>query len=171
MYHTSNEDTFISNNEAYYTLNVINIETNKIEKIIQKYAPVPYPSYEEIENDFIKGWGTQYKSKTFQILAKELQEYYKNRRFIPSIHHIRVDNNYVFVFRLMKYGGTKGEATIKNGQLVDVFDISEKKFIKTVTFSEVYKVIRNGYAYNFGSDKDGFQIINKYKINPAVYGK
>jgi hypothetical protein len=71
----------------------------------------------------------------------------------------------------MKYGGTKGEATIKNGQLVDVFDISEKKYIKTVTFPEVYKVIRNGYAYNFGSDKDGFQIINKYKINPAVYGK
>ena len=32
-------------------------------------------------------------------------------------------------------------------------------------------IIKNGYAYKYVKDKYGFVTLEKYKINPAVYGK
>jgi len=78
---------------------------------------------------------------------------------------LKTDGNYIFVF------------TIKENELGhilgEVFDATTKKRIRAAYFSFVPRVIKDGYAYKFNDwmENNKFPLVEKYKIDPEMYGK
>jgi hypothetical protein len=93
----------------------------------------------------------QYKTE----LLKELKVY-------PGIQSIFYDGNLLFV---QTYNYEKNK-----GWLVDIFNGTTGAYLRSAYFPFI-PVIKDGYAYRSVRSADEFPYIEKYKINPAIYGK
>ena len=169
MYYTSEDDLYVSDTEGYYILHIVSVYTGEEKIIKQKYAPVLYPEPETLEEFYKKAYGKRYENKIKNMIKEEI-EYCVKRKYVPSLEWISFDGNYIFAFQKRQYGNNIIFSTKENYD-VDIFDMLEQKYIKTVKLSQLYLTIRYGYIYISGKDSKGYGIINKYKINPSVYGK
>ena len=156
-YMHSGEDRFIENGLYYYSISFYDLKTHEQTKIIKDYIPVAIPDsvifpkknpFEGLENA--------------EKLYKERSEKLKKAKVYPPIQGIHSDGNYLFVFTF-EYFDDKG-------YVVDVFDGISKQYLSKVCFP-ISAMIKNGYAYRSTENKEGFSIIEKYKIDPAVYVK
>ena len=170
MYFTTEDDYYVSDSEAYYTLHIMSIDTGEETTFKQKYIPIRYPDPGAIEDFYKKSYGKRYNDVLIKNFVKAKIEFCVNREYIPSVHHITYDGNYIFVFQKRQYREDE-IFRVKDNYDVDVIDMNTLHYIKTVTFPKIYRSIRNGYVYLFDTDKDGFPVVNKYKIDPSVYGK
>jgi len=95
-------------------------------------------------------------------LNKRLSEIIKSTKYYLPIIDIRTDGDYIFIFTDKKndLGHT----------LVKVFNAATKSQSSAAYFP-LLPVIRNGYVYSLGKNEEGFYIVEKYKLDPAVYGK
>jgi len=168
LYYTSSEDSIVTEDEAYYIFHIVSLSTGERFEYKQIYKPTPYPDSEVLEQFFKDGYGNNYKA--LKNTVEEQIEYCKKRKYIPSLCWITIDGSYVFAFQKKQYRSNK-IFQIKKNYDVDIFDMSTVEFIGTIQFTELYKSIKDGYMYKTGKDEYGFPIIEKYKINPAVYGK
>ena len=57
------------------------------------------------------------------------------------------------------------------GRIVDVFDADSGEYITSACFPFLPFPIINGYIFKEEENEEGFKVFNKYKIDPAVYGK
>jgi len=73
-----------------------------------------------------------------------------------------IDGNFVFVMLMT----SDFEPQIP----YDVLDLESGEFVASVDFSN-FRLIKNGYLYQIGPDEEGFAVIKRYKIDPAVYGR
>jgi hypothetical protein len=96
----------------------------------------------------------EYDQKKTELL-KELKVY-------PGIQSIFDDGNLLFV---QTYNYEKNK-----GWLVDIFNSTTGTYLRSAYFPFI-PVIKNGYAYRSVLSADEFPYIEKYKINPAIYGK
>ena len=93
----------------------------------------------------------------------------KEAKYHPAVKNLLTDGDYIFVFT--------HERVENEGHIVDVIDSRTGERISRAYFpfgaDPIYEtmVIKNGYAYRITNNKDGFKIVEKYKIDPAVYRK
>lgn len=80
-----------------------------------------------------------------------------------EIIDLLVDRRYIFaIFRTN---------TANNDYLIDIFDADSKEYVNSAIFPFVPLVIKNGCAYTIAKNEEGFAVVEKYKINPVVYGE
>ena len=92
----------------------------------------------------------------------------KEKEYYPAVKQVFTDGNYVFVFTHAKKKGA--------GHFVDVFDGERQKYLRSVYISldpREIQSIAGGYIYKFNDWQNSgeFPSIEKYRIDPAVYGK
>ncbi|KPK96315.1 hypothetical protein AMJ80_00760 [bacterium SM23_31] len=154
VYSHSEFDKFEENNRSFYTLNIISFDNNIKRQITCPYKPVKIPqSQKEEAKRFIP------EIPGTEKLIKEIDkaEYY------PPLRKLLVDRDFIFAFTNMK----NDEEYI----LTDVLDASVGKYLVSAYFPFIPSTIKDGYAYIIGKNDEGFDVVEKYKVSPAVYGK
>jgi len=98
--------------------------------------------------------------------AKYILDAYKAAKYYPPVYSIKTDGEYVFAFTF--------EKNDEQEFLVGVIHAVTGERISMIYFplNPNFNVIRNGYAYLLkGTTDTEFAEVNKYRIDPAVYGK
>ena len=162
MYINPWED-FFADTEYYYTIHVIDINNNTEEKIIHPFKPV---AFEESKlNPDTTGYSGWFKNGLVQTA-----EMAREKKIYASVFRLKLDGNYAFVFPYTE-SNFKSDYFSELNQAADVFDLEKGEFIHRVTLPFLPYEIKNGCAYQRSSDENDVQIIRKYTIDPAVYGK
>jgi hypothetical protein len=89
-----------------------------------------------------------------------------------AFNDILFDNKFAYVMLLNRKEEKRGDKTyfIYLHNIVDLETGSLINSFYTSSFSQ-FLAIKNGYAYKSVKNKDGYPVIEKYKIDPKVYGK
>ncbi|MCH9021172.1 MAG: hypothetical protein IID32_00210, partial [Planctomycetes bacterium] len=154
VYTHSKAEVFDDNSADYYVLNYFNLEENIIQKIRHEFTPVTI-SQEEKDKHYKERYENTHEGRIHLDLLQ-------NTQFYPPILDLFADGNTVFV-------SVKVPEDNKN-ILMHIFH-ENGKFLRLAYFSIKPDVIKNGYAYRIAENNDGFAIIEKYRIDPAVYIK
>ena len=152
------------NGSWYYSLFVHDLKTLEKVEIKQPYTPVAIPDsviyYEDEETRMII-W-EDIRNRLLQE-EKERTKNLEELKFYTGIKDILTDGDIIFVFTF--------EYDKEKGHVVDVIDSRTGEFISSAYFPFEPQPIKNGYAYRIAKNEEGFYVIEKYKIDPAVYGK
>ena len=84
-------------------------------------------------------------------------------KIYAPLQRIITDNYFIFA---VTYEYNEGK-----GYLVDIFNSSSREYLRSAYFPFIPAVIKNGYAYRLKTGSDIFPEVEKYKVNPAVYGR
>ncbi|MCH8286687.1 hypothetical protein IIB79_09210 [candidate division KSB1 bacterium] len=156
VYTNTEIDKINEENGSNYIIHVMNLDNMNITKIKQQYEQVEIP--QEIKN---KNFFIQSNSDTpVYMFGKKLAQ---EAKFFAPLQILRTDGNYAFAFTFKQ--------NEKSEHLVDVFNIEKGSYVISAYFSILPNVIKNGYAYLLKKGNDIFPVVEKYKIDPAVYGK
>ena len=162
------------NNTYYYSLFVYDMNTLQKTEIKQPYTQVTIPDSviyfvdesSQAEIDELKRIGFEAAKRlenSLKKLQKDRTQRLKEVKYYPGVNDLLTDGDVIFVFT--------HERSDKNGQVVHFIDSMTGKRISSVYFPFIPEVIKNGYAYIRNLNEDGFYVVEKYKIDPAVYGK
>lgn len=155
-YTNTGYDIHIDKKEGRYIIHLISLYERKKFELSHTYILQEIPDSvidEPLGFTTLPGW---------EAFEKILRKRLKKAKYLPPLKKLLADGNYLFAFTR----ATKEEET-----LVDIFDAGAGKYIGSAYFPFIPRVIKNGCAYKLGLDEEGFYIVEKYKINPAVYGK
>ncbi|KPK89352.1 hypothetical protein AMJ80_09920 [bacterium SM23_31] len=147
-------------NNSYYILNVVSLDTGERTDFSTAYEKT------EIADSIIakQRWrGISAMDTDREKLNKIVRDKVKELKYFPPIMNILTDNKYVFAF--LYHNNYESES------IAHVIDVNSGKHISTIHLPFVPIQIKNGYAYRIKSGPDIFPVVEKYKINPAVYGK
>jgi hypothetical protein len=150
------KDNIVDQKTAYYSINKIVLTDSVIERITHQYqrTPILYEQYGYLDN--------YSESPERTAVIKKVKKAVEQEKYNRSLQGLLCDRDYVFTFAY----------TNKNGAiLTDVFDVDKKLYIVSVFIPGIPKAIFDGYAYYVNKSKDGFPVIQKYRIDPRVYGK
>jgi len=84
-------------------------------------------------------------------------------KIYAPLQRIITDNYFIFA---VTYEYNEGK-----GYLVDIFNSSSREYLRSAYFPFIPDFLKNGYAYRLKTGSDIFPEVEKYKVNPAVYGK
>ncbi|KPK94086.1 hypothetical protein AMJ80_05625 [bacterium SM23_31] len=139
----------------HYILHIFSLDTFEKTCIVHAYKPVKFQisgeGIAQIRDQRIRDF------ETAKIEAAGKAEYY------APLQLILVDDTFVFAFTYEQ--NSAGEF------LVDIFDTKTAVFLRSAYFSFRTELIENGYAYNIINAPDTSPKIEKYRIDPAVYGR
>jgi len=156
-YTHADHDFIIEKNLGYYILNVVSLDNLEVKQIKHKYTPIK-----------ITGEERESYEKQFSIFG-QLEPFIRQasnaKKYHPHVIDIVTDRNFAFVYTMDFH-----EIDGKREFLVDVFDVDEGKYIRSA-YMGTYRKIKDGYAYTDGSNEEDFSEIQKYKLDPALYGK
>ena len=156
-----------------YVLNVFNYADYSKEHFVYEYYPVVIPdSLIDREKKRHDDWDKAVRDQALDLIDK--------LKYHPPLQKLYADKNLIFAVTF--YKNDKGE------YLTDVIDAESGEKIKSVFFSMLPNakyltetelvffsmlpgVIKNGCAYMLGYNEEGFRVIRKYRIDPAVYEK
>lgn len=155
IYTHSGFDIKKDRDDFYYLLNIFSLEDFSKSQIIHKYIPVEITA-DEKERYYKKKYEDTREGRIHLDILKDT-------KFHPPLLNLIADRNFIFVF-------VHQDKEAEN-VLVDVFDIKDMKHLSSAYFHFSPEDIKNGYAYRETENEEGFYIIEKYKIDPAVYGK
>jgi len=162
VYIHSYVDTKISENSALYTLTILSLNNLEKSYIIHSYipqklkkSPMQYP------NEYLKT--NKNAANEMKKHNEIINEVIAKRKYSASLSKILTDGDYIFAFTYQK----KDSLTV----LTDVFDSRTGEYTASVYIPYDICVIKNGYAYKINNfiKKNTFPLVEKYKINPAVY--
>jgi len=173
-YSETHKDKILENGTWYYLIHIYDLDTQERTRIKRPYNPVAIPDsviHPELkagyEGDRVIGGGVTPEGKT-TVTRKEMDkkrgEILEELVFYPAIQGqgIFTDGNLLFA---KTYEYVKGK-----GYVYEIFDIETGSYLRSAYFP-FDPVIKNGYAYKRARSEEGFSIIEKYRIDPAVYGK
>jgi len=174
MYVSPHEDEHNEQETSRFTIHVISLDTFEDFKIYQEYTPVLVP--EDFKETFINSEKDDIKRRAQRdrISAIVMSNYeknvsiYKALKYFPSIYIVRMDRNYAFLFTADRTNKTRMRS---ENLFAYVVDLNTGESTSVAKFTFIPYVIMNGYAYWIRSGRDIFPTIEKYKIDPAVYGK
>lgn len=172
VYVNTMEDEVNERGDSFYTINVIDLSGMVIKQVKHKFNLVNLPEeyFEEKSWDLPPEMPDKNK-KLYEDSEKNKVMLAKAKKYYASIVTMKVDGNYVFLFPYEEKDNLEESSERDKDRLSDVFNLSAETYITSVRFPFIPYVIRNGYAYEQHVGEDEFTVINKYKINPAVYGK
>lgn len=148
-------DRTFEDNTWFYSLFIYDLQTKEQKEIKRAYSPVAIP--DSVINP------PEYHGQKIRDEEKLLRKKLKELEFYPPLERILTDRNFIFVYTY--------EFAKNKGRIVDVFDAKEGVYLRSVYFPFFPRPIKNGYAYNKGLNDEGFFVVEKYKVNPAVYSK
>jgi len=169
MYTHSSIDENLTNNSAFYLLNIYNLDTGTKKQYKFPFTPIELSSDEQLLMGNRGGYQDDMK------LLQELKEKYlkeKGPKTRPAINNILFDNKFAYVILYNQKEEKKGNKTYLL-LLYNIVDLETGNLINsfyTSSFNQ-FLAIKNGYAYKSVKNKDGYPVIEKYKIDPKVYGK
>ena len=173
VYSETHKDKINENGKWFYIITEHNFNNNQRKMLIKhEYTPVAIPD-SVIHPEKQKGYNgddevamARIGEDVIKITRKEYDqkrtELYKELKVYPPIISIFADRDLIFV-RTYKFEKNKG-------WLVDIFDSTTGKYLRSAYFPFIPE-IKDGYAYRAVRGNNIFPYIEKYKINPAVYGK
>lgn len=133
-----------------YKINVLSLKNGELKYIRHEYNPIIIP-------DSLKApWISSDK-------PKDLRNFIKNIHYYPPVQKIFADEDLLFVFMY--------EKNSENEFLVNIFDLSNDKFLKNAYFSVIPDIIKNKYAYIVIMGENIFPRLERYRIDNLVYEK
>jgi len=157
VYSHSLYDRVITGNNAQYILNIVSLDDFKTTKIHHRFTP------EIISDEAISLWQSRVRTGKNSPEAKLLKDIIKEAKYQEPIMYLFTDRQFIFVFSPRR-NETKD-------YLVDIFDADEGMYINSAIFPFQPRVIKNGYVYKVRAGGGEFPVVEKYKIDPAVYVK
>ena len=155
------QDVSTENGNYKYKLYVTSLDNFETEAITQTYFPVVIP--DSLKNNQLRWSNNREMQSRARNLNRRIREIDENTIYYLPMYDMKTDGNYIFAFTYK---------TNDLGQsLAEVLDASTKERISTAYFPFIPEAIKNRYAYRISRDSEGFAIVEKYKIDPAVYGK
>jgi hypothetical protein len=153
--HTSLENEY-KNDKGYLTFKVINMEASHLNSFVYEYEPVI------IEDSYIKN----YQGGADNPKANKMRKRLREKKFEARITHFKSDGDYIFLLTYRKMDENSSIYEIETLNTVTGKHVSSFQTDTDIPF------IKDGYYYllKYGSD-DSFPVIEKYKINPVVYGR
>jgi len=158
VYMHTGEHRYKENDSWYYSMFIHDLKTHEQEEIKRLYSPVTIPDsviYPK-ENTFE---GMTDAEKLYKERSKKL----KKAGVYSPVQALSSDGDFLFAVTY--------EYHMKKGYVVDVFDVNSKQYLRSIYFPFISSAIKNGYAYRLKTGSDIFPEVEKYKVNPAVYGK
>jgi len=143
--------------EFNYILHFFELATRRESQMFVQYAPA------EIRTSIDNKIYTESAIKALLRLSEKLEYFY-------PVHEILADGNMVFLFPKTRHMKGFKDDIIIDFQVI-IIDAISGKIVRTAFFPVVPQVIKNGYAYRITNNKGGFRVVEKYKIDPKVYGK
>jgi len=178
MYINTLEDEHNEQIDPHYMIHVISIDTLEDTKFHMEFSPFLIPKEEkekfikmqESISGITREHAALFRESASSSIMKAVKSIriMKDRKYYPSIDRLRIDRNFAFVFTVDRSNTTR---ITKENILTSVIDLNTGELTSNVKLPIVPQVIMNGYAYFIGEDDVGFPQIEKYKIDPAVYGK
>jgi hypothetical protein len=150
----------------YYRIIVHNFKTGEQYEIKKQYTPLAIPdSIIHRKIDYSK-----YPSDLPSEFVADLKEGQKKRsealeklKYYAPIRQLAADGDYIFAYT---YQYDKDKKYV-----ADVFKSSEGKYICSVYLPYMFTDFKDGYAYRIKSSADEYPQVEKYRIDPKVYGK
>lgn len=148
--------------DCQYYLYLFSPDNFQKKEIRHPYSPAAIP--DSIKQNYWKRYAKQFelyppsekvKSKTAEILGE--------LKYEPIIEDIFTDLDRIFVFT--------SAINKKDEILTDIFNADTGQYIQSAYFPVYPFIIKDGYLYTAGKNKDNYHVIEKYKIDPKVYGK
>lgn len=148
-----------------YTLTILDLESFERSEITHTYTPEefvwePFDYSEEYKQQRPDQW------KQMQERNANALRTFKEREYSVPIIQLVTDNQFIFAFT-----ATNNDSL---GVLVDVFDSEVEEYICSAYFPAAYGVqIANMYLYKFNEYRleGDIPLVEKYRIDPKVYGK
>ena len=165
VYVHSYHDSEINVSEALYTLTILSLDTFQKTFITHPFTPFAFEWEPMVfPDDYIESNPDRYKRT--QEMDEITADFLAERKYQSPVSRIIVDGEFIFAFT----------ATVNDSSevLVDIFDGNSGKYLSSAFFPGSYNSqIRNGYFYQVNNyiQTDVFPKIEKYKIDPRVYGK
>ncbi|KPK95695.1 hypothetical protein AMJ80_04165 [bacterium SM23_31] len=156
VYTHAGHDIHIDKKDAYYTLHVVSYDGKEIYTISKKYL------LQQISDSIMERPFGQAGFSGMELAGEKVREKLRDAKYLPPLQNIMADGSFIFVFIF-------GEYDVE--MQVDIFDADTGNYLQSAVFPFIPRVIKNGYAYKFGRSEEDFPIVEKYKIDPAVYGK
>jgi hypothetical protein len=155
--------------KAEYYLKVYSLQKHSEKTIIRPYTPLKIPA----DRKTLKP--VHVESINLHIDPNpEVQEILDDTEFYPPLRTLKADGNVIFAFLYNNNDDDEGdeieEQNIVEQYIVDVIDADAGLLIARAEFPFIPDVIRNGYAYRLRKSEEEFPTIEKYRIDPAVYG-
>jgi len=165
VYADPGNDQSFENNEWTYTLHIFSLDTYERRVIHQKYEPLELT--EKQKSDEISMFDN-YPEELISRMREFIEfrkSVFENAKYYDPFREILTDRNFIFVFTFRR--------DEEKGVLTYVIDADSGKHLSSVYFDTIPDYIRNGYAYILlhSGSRDEFPLIEKYKLDPAVYGK
>ena len=174
-YSETHKDKVLENGTWYYFIHIYDLDTRERTRIKRPYNPVAIPDsvkYPELKKGYdgnrIISWRVTPEGEatvTYKEVDKIRTKYLEELGFYPAIQETQgllSDGNLIFA---KTYEYVEGK-----GYVFEIFDIETGSYLRS-TYFPFDPVIKNGYAYRIGKSEEGFAVVEKYKIDPAVYGK
>jgi len=158
--------------QHFYSIHVVLLDDYQETILEHTYDPVPIPesliSYYKDHppvpiGNFLGSEGLEAIRKAFEESREIIFKMIEEDKYMPPVQQLLSDRNHIFAFT-----HTMNE---QGAVLVDIFDINELTYECSAWFPVLMDVIKNGYAYRINKPADEFPVIEKYRIDPAVYGK
>lgn len=174
-YSETHKDKIFENGVWYYFIHIYDLDTQKRTQIKRPYNPVAFPDsvmHPELKSGYD---GNRIISRritpegedavTYKEVDKIRTKYLEELRFYPAIQETQgllSDRNLLFA-KTYEYVKEKG-------YVYEIFDIETGSYLRSAYFP-FDAVIKDGYAYRILKGSDIFPVVEKYEIDPAVYGK
>ena len=166
VYTHTGHDTKNDNGENVYIIRSFEYDSMEKSEVEITYDPVPIP--ERIIKDAIlvpakgvrSGGGSSVARRPYD---DDMRDKLRRAKFLPPIYDLVADGNYAFAFVHIADNGER--------EVADVIDLTTGKVVSRTLFPVRPNVIRNGYAYVLKTGQDIFPVVEKYRIDPAVYHK
>jgi len=162
VYYDSGEDSKNSGGIQVYTLSVISENTENVTQITREYERVEISTEQLNRFDGLVEGNAQLfpELKDFLDGVKDIM---RAEKYTIALQEILVNGEFVFAFT---YKQNENEEL-----LADIFNLDTGGYVSSAYFPGVPNRIKNGYVYYIsrGSEKE-FPKIEKYKIDPAVFG-
>ncbi|MFC1564397.1 6-bladed beta-propeller [candidate division KSB1 bacterium] len=149
-----------------YLLNIINYRTMTEEKIKHQYEQMQLSDVEEFTSIYKaridNSASERGKAYPIAVLEKINEKVEQGLKCAPH-RDIMTDGEFIFVFTFKKN---------ENGAIfTDVFNADDMLYVCSAYFDFIPDRIKNGYAYRLKTAQDEFPVVEKYRINEAVYGR
>ena len=168
VYTNTESDKIVTGQGASYTLYIQKIDTQEISTVSFLYDQLPItdpasdyrsrldnPETDERARESAKKWINAFEDR------------FANIEYKPTLRWISTDRNFIFAFTF--------ETNAQNEIRADIIDADKGIRVSSAYFPDwvttFLAVIQNGIVYRLLSPRNEFAVIEKYKIDPAVYGK
>lgn len=158
VYANTGEDKTFENEMWYYHIYIYDLETGEQSEIKREYIPMTLP------DSVIYKKTSMYRGPLRgEDFLKMQSNKYKEIGVYGTFRELMTDGNYIFAIKFETYKD--------KGLVTDILDASSGEYLHTVYFPFIPDVIHDWYAYRIKQGPTIFPVVEKYKLDPAVYGK